>query len=103
MNINTTKEGDTVVIQVEGEVDMASSPLLREKVLSALEAPDGTVAVDLNKVTYMDSSGVATLVEGLRASQRNGGEFVILSPSRPVHEVFKLTKLCTVFNIKECV
>jgi anti-sigma B factor antagonist len=103
VDINTTKEDDTVVIQVEGEVDMASSPVLREKILSSLEAPDGTVAVDLSRVTYMDSSGVATLVEGLRASQRSGGGFVILSPSRPVQEVFKLTKLCTVFTIKECV
>ena len=98
----TTKELDRkYLISVRGEVDLYSSPELRTAVTKAVPAAHDAVGVDLSGVAYMDSSGVATLVEGLRASVQKKNEFVLVAPSHPVMKVLQLSRLDSVFDIRE--
>jgi anti-sigma B factor antagonist len=93
-------DGDCVIKAV-GEVDLYSSPRLREVILKSIPAVQRAVGVDLSQVAYMDSSGVATLVEGLKASGKSDKAFVLLSPSPSVMKVLQLSRLDAVFTIKE--
>jgi anti-sigma B factor antagonist len=88
-------------IKVIGQVDLYTSPELRKAILNGTDNIDKKVLVDLSEVEYMDSSGVATLVEGLRSSIRNKKEFFLLSPSPAVRKVLNLARLESVFRILE--
>ena len=87
-------------IAVRGDVDLHSSPGLRSAVLDAVSAGRGPVLVDLSAVTYMDSSGVATLIEGLRAAGRRNAGYFLVAPSEPVRKVIRLARLDAVFKIR---
>jgi anti-sigma B factor antagonist len=100
LRLETQRGTDGWVITVEGDVDLYSSPELRSAIMEAMAA-EGAVAVDLSRVRYMDSSGVATLVEGLKGAMSDGTEFRLLSPSRSVMKVLELSRLDTIFEISE--
>lgn len=87
------------VISVSGEVDLYTSPTLRQALLSAIERWR-RVGVDLSRVAYMDSSGVATLVEGYKLAQASDHQMSILQPSEQVLKVLKLARLDSIFTIE---
>jgi len=82
-----------------GEVDLASSPVLRRALQQALAASEGTVVVDLHDVPYMDSSGVATLVEALQTCRKQARELILARPGERVESIFAISKLDSVFTI----
>ena len=100
MNIQTTRTETETIIAVEGEVDLYSSPELRKAVLKAVPKSDGGLAIDLGGVSYMDSSGVATLVEGLRSAKKHDKSFVLVTPSSAVMKVLELARLDRVFDVR---
>ena len=99
MEVNTRKEGDFTVVVVAGEVDLYSSPRMREALLASATRKQARTVVDLAGVTYMDSSGIATLVEALQATKKNSGRLVVAGLAPRVREVFELMNLQTVFEL----
>ena len=96
-----SKEKEKIgVITVEGEVDMFSSPKLRDKLVPFFEKKNKGIIVDLSGVSFMDSSGIATLVEGLQWSKKENKQFILAGLGTNVMNALSLTKLNTVFNIK---
>ena len=80
LELNLRDEAGWHVIAVTGEVDLNSSPQLRKAVLSGIEKSP-QVAVDLSAAEYMDSSGVATLVEALKSASSGKKKLALLKPS----------------------
>ena len=95
------KQGASIVV-LKGDVDLESSPAAREVLLKSVEGA-GKVLVDLSSVTYIDSSGVASLVEALQAAKRNGGRFALVAASDPTRRVLELARLDKVFTIYKTV
>ena len=100
LTIEESKSNDETVVVVQGEVDLYTSPQLRSAILKAVPAAAGGVAVDLSEVSYIDSSGVATLVEGLRSARKHGKTFTLVAPSPAVLQVLELTRLDQVFELR---
>lgn len=98
MTHTVTAEGKLQILALTGEVDMHSSPAVRKVVLDLVKT-GFPVAVDLAAVTYMDSSGVATLVEALQNAKKMGQGFVLVTPTGSVLGVIKLARLDKVFRI----
>jgi anti-sigma B factor antagonist len=98
LKIDQTVHGETIRIAVRGEVDLYTSPELRTAIIKAVPVAEG-VEVDLSGVEYMDSSGVATLVEGFKSARENSKAFVLLRPSPSVIKVLELARLDAVFEI----
>lgn len=95
------KSDGCVLIRLVGLVDIRTSPALRQK-LHPLFTPDNKhIQMDLSGVTFMDSSGLATLVEGLQWSRLHSGRFVLAGLTEPVRDVFVMSKLDTVFEIAD--
>ena len=95
------KQGASVVA-FTGEVDLESSPVAREILLKCLESTS-KVIVDLSEVTYIDSSGVASLVEALQAAKKNGSQFTLAAVSEPSRRVLELARLDKVFTLYDSV
>jgi anti-sigma B factor antagonist len=101
LEIGTTEHDGTCVVVVEGEVDLNTSPKLRTVLTKQIPRNVRAVDVDLKGVPYMDSSGVATLIEGLRSAVSSDAEFALVAPSAAVLKVLKLSRLDSVFTIRE--
>ncbi len=89
-----------LVVALEGEVDLESSPGARKVLLECLER-DMTLLVDMSSVTYIDSSGVASLVEALQTARKRGLGFALVAVSEAAGRVLRLARLDKVFTIHE--
>ena len=94
------RDGMTMRITLEGEVDMRVAPSLREILHSVIEENPEEVIIDLEKVPFIDSSGVATFVEALRLLGRSNKVLRLENPSESVRYTLKITKLLSVFGIE---
>lgn len=99
MNVETTADGGTTVVRVAGEVDMNSAPALRDALRSAIGAGVPALHVHLGGVTYMDSAGIAVLIEGLQWSKRQDVAYALTDMPKAVRVVVELARLDTVFTI----
>lgn len=84
------------LVRLRGEVDLSWSQQVRRAVLDALGS-GGAVGVDLSAVSYIDSSGIAALVEGFQNARARGGRFVLVAASDAVRAVLELARLDRVF------
>lgn len=101
LNIEIENPQDGVVVaRPVGEVDLASSPTLRTKLTQIVSESPARLVLDLSQVPYMDSSGVATLVEALQQSRRHSTVLVLASLQDRVRSVFEIARLDTVFDIQ---
>ena len=102
MTIKVTREdvGDAVIIGLEGSVDIYSSPELRGELKVVLDNQIPRLVVDLEHVTFVDSSGLATLIEALQKMTAYQGQLVRCSLSTAVRGVFELANLDSIFQIK---
>jgi anti-anti-sigma factor len=98
MNISVREFGAARVVDLEGEVDLGTSPHLRRTLFDVL-AKTSKLAINLQSLRYIDSSGIATLIEVFRDAQRLGKEFVLFGLSPAVQDVFRLTHVNRVFHI----
>ena len=93
MEVTSTTTDGVVVIAVQGEVDLYASPRLRDEIVRWTRKRTPSLIIDLGGITYMDSSGIATLVEGLQLTRRYGGRFGIARPSPSISEVLRFAHL----------
>jgi len=99
MTITERTVGNGIVLAPEGDIDLSRSPQLQARLAEALSNKPARIVVDLSKVPYMDSSGVATLVQGLQHCQRAGCELVIGALHPKVRSIFEIAKLTEIFRI----
>jgi anti-sigma B factor antagonist len=99
MEVSIRDDDHIKIIAVKGEVDLYSSPIFREKLLEVTTANHKAIVVDLEQVTYMDSSGIATLVEALQQVGKYGGKLRVANLRDAVRDVFELSRLDKVFDI----
>ncbi len=99
----TVEKSDTDVVQVavQGTVNIHTSPQLRNALKPLFIDQNKEIHVQLSGVPFMDSSGIATLVEGLQWARHSGGSFVLHDLQATVRDVFSLAKLDSVFDIAE--
>ena len=98
--IETKAKGQAQIIEIQGEVDLYSSPTMRKHIFQTIQQHrPQTLIIDLSRVTYMDSSGIATLVEGLQLSNEYHTKLKLTGLSQVVIEVLQLARLERVFSI----
>lgn len=98
MKYEIRQEQGATVVSFEGDVDLQSSPDARKALLEAV-ARNAPMLVDLSGVGYIDSSGVASLVESYQAARKAGQNLVLISVSEGALRVLKLARLDKVFTI----
>jgi anti-sigma B factor antagonist len=100
MVIATREQGEATVVDVNGDIDMGTSPGLRKTLLESLKATPRLV-VNLSGVRYIDSSGIASLVEVLKEARNKQKRLVLFGLNTAVREVLQLTRLIKIFEIRE--
>jgi len=93
---------DGTILDITGDIDLAHSPAMRKALLQEIrEKKMARVFLNLEKVRYIDSSGIASLVEGLKASRDMGSRLILFGLSKSVREVMELSRLQKIFEIHD--
>jgi anti-sigma B factor antagonist len=100
MQISTRRLDKTAIFDISGDIDLAHSTEVRRVVLLEFrQNRTPRVILNLRQVNYIDSSGVASLVEGLKAARDVGSRLILFGLSPIAHEVLQLSKLLKIFEI----
>ncbi|MFI5403778.1 MAG: STAS domain-containing protein [Planctomycetota bacterium] len=101
IQVKREKLGEAMVVSVGGSVDIYSSPELRGELKVALDGKVSRLVIDLGGVSFVDSSGLATLIEALQKVQGYGGKLFLCNISPKVLGVFQLANLDHIFQIRD--
>lgn len=99
LSVSSTERGAVTVVHVAGEIDVYTAPLLREVLDKQVAAGRTNLVVDLEKVTFMDSTGLGVLVGRLKLVRGQNGSLRIVTAQERILKVFKITGLDKVFHI----
>jgi anti-sigma B factor antagonist len=100
VRVSVRQAEKATILDVAGNIDLQSSPEMRKALLDHLKVA-GCVIVNLKEVPYIDSSGIASLVEGLKASRDQKKRLVLIGLNRMARDVLNLTRLTPLFEIHE--
>ncbi|MSR29666.1 MAG: anti-sigma factor antagonist [Phycisphaerales bacterium] len=98
--VERTSVGAVAVLKPRGDIDMARAPFVRQAITLVVRDRPPKLVIDLSEVAYMDSSGIATLVEALQVSLRNKITLVLVGINPRVQSAFEITKLVGMFTVK---
>lgn len=99
LEIETSADAFGHLVRLQGEIDLRSSPKLRDKMVQLSDERGARIILDLTGVRYVDSSGVGTMVELKRRVDRSGGSVVLVGLQPRVKSVFEITHLDQFFRI----
>ena len=90
---------DGTIVRPSGDIDLSRAPAFRVHLAEVFQSAPQRVVIDLSNVPYMDSSGVATLVEGMQLASRGSVKLVLVGLQERVRSIFEIARLDTVFTI----
>ncbi len=101
IEVSARRVENALVIDLKGHVDLFSSRSMRSAILEAINTGNvPRVAINLTEVDYIDSSGIASLVEGLQLARSKKCRLVLFGLQRDAREVLELARLDKVFEIR---
>lgn len=103
VSVHSFEEGGRTVVQVGGEIDVYTAPVLRERLAALHEKGRHELVIDLRAVRFMDSTGLGVLVGVLKRVRLAGGSLALVIDSERVLKVFRITALTQIFDIFETV
>ncbi len=89
----------TCILDIEGEVDVYTSPQLKQDIVALAEGGVKRLIVNLSQVEYLDSTGLGVLIGGLKRLREHEGSLVLVGPGMRILRIFEITGLDKIFDI----
>lgn len=103
LRLDVSERGDWAVLHVGGEIDVATAPLLRERLLRLVADRNHHLVVDLEAVDFIDSTGLGVLIGALKRVRTKDGDLRLVCSDQRVRKIFDITGLDKVFHIGDSV
>ncbi len=103
LSLDTRTEGEHTVVAVGGEIDVYTAPRLREALIDLVDAGTYHIVVDVEKVEFLDSTGLGVLVGGLKRVRAHNGSLQVVCTQERLLKIFRITGLTKVFSIHDSV
>ena len=100
MRITETRDGDTIVLEVEGRVDTNTSPELHDQILRSFQKVNELI-MDFEELEYISSAGLRALLLGHKTAMSKGGDLIIRNVNEDVMEIFEDTGFSDILNLEE--
>ena len=102
MKASSRQVNGVTVVDMSGRITLGEgSVVLRDTIRDLLGKGEKKILLNLGNVTYIDSSGIGELVSAFTSVRNQGGELKLLKLTKKVHDLLQITKLYTVFDIKD--
>jgi len=99
LDLETSKQGETNVVSLRGEIDVYTAPRLRQALIDLVEGGAKDIVVDMDRVDFLDSTGLGVLVGGLKRVKSNEGEMKLVVTQDRIMKIFDITGLAKVFPV----
>jgi len=99
MEISQREKDKVVVLDIQGEIDLYNAPEIKDTIQNLIEQQKYSIIINLEKVSYIDSSGIGALISSLSNLKKYQGSLKIINVFASVKKVFELTKLTSFFEI----
>lgn len=103
LDLDVTEHGGCSVLSLRGEVDVYTAPRFRERLIELVNAGERQIIVDLEGVSFLDSTGLGVLVGGLKRVRSHDGDMALVCTQGRILKVFDMTGLDKVFVVHESV
>jgi anti-sigma B factor antagonist len=103
LSLSTRPEGDRMVVEVGGEIDVYTAPKLREQLVDLVADGKYHLIVDMENVDFLDSTGLGVLVGGLKRVRAHEGSLRLVCTQERILKIFRITGLTKVFPIHSSV
>ena len=94
-------KADSIVIKLQGEVDLYAAPELKDHVNRAIESGKTKLVLDLSEATFIDSTTLGILVSGMKRLRPRGGMLAVLCPDPTMARIFDITGLNRMFSVHD--
>jgi anti-sigma B factor antagonist len=102
MKVSTRQVDGVTILDLSGRITLGEgSVTLRDSIRDVLAKGSKNILLNLGDITYIDSSGIGELVSAFTSVKNSGGELKLLNLTKKVHDLLQITKLYTVFDIKD--
>jgi len=102
MKTSTRQVNGVTVVDLSGRITLGEgSVILRDTIRDLVGKGDKKILLNLGDVSYIDSSGIGELVSAYTTVRNQGGELKLLNLTKKVHDLLQITKLYTVFDVKD--
>lgn len=99
LDLETGRLGDKSVVTLRGEIDVYTAPRLRQAIIDLVDAGATHIVVDMEKVDFLDSTGLGVLVGGLKRVRLKEGSLSIVANQDKILKIFDITGLNKIFSI----
>jgi anti-sigma B factor antagonist len=99
MEITRRENKTIIVLDINGEIDLYNAPEIKEIIAKLIEEQKYQIIINLERVSYIDSSGIGALISSLSNLKKYQGGLKIINVAGSVRKVFELTKLTSFFEI----
>jgi len=99
LEVETTQRDGVSVLSLQGEIDVYTAPRMRQAIVDLIDAGSTHIVIDMERVDFLDSTGLGVLVEGLRMIRPRGGSISIVVTQDKIVKVFDITGLNKEFSI----
>jgi len=103
LSLTTRTEGDRTIVEVGGEIDVYTAPKLREQLVDLVNSGQYHLIVDMERVEFLDSTGLGVLVGGLKRVRAHDGSLRLVCTQERILKIFRITGLTKVFPIHDSV
>lgn len=98
VNVRET-QGDTFVVDLNGEIDVYTSPKVKDAIGDLIDKGHYNLVINLEKVRYIDSTGLGVLIGGLKRVREHGGTVNLVCTNPQIKKIFDITGLVKIFGI----
>ena len=99
LEIHRSEKGKNVFLDLIGELDMAGAPVLRQSIVQEVAKGNIFIVIDFSGVHFIDSSGLGSIIGGLRRVRSNQGDLFLIGLDVELKKIFRLCELDKIFNI----
>jgi anti-sigma B factor antagonist len=103
LDLQVRRQEDHAVLEVAGEIDVYTAPKLREKLIELVNEGSYHLVVDLERVDFLDSTGLGVLVGGLKRVRNHEGSLKLVCTQDKILKIFRITGLTKVFPIHDSI
>jgi anti-sigma B factor antagonist len=103
LTLDSRTDGPFHIIEVGGEIDVYTAPRLREAIVAAIDTGHSRLVIDVEKVEFLDSTGLGVLVGALKKVRADGGTLDIVCTQERILKIFDITGLDKVFGLHQTV
>jgi len=103
LTVESAERDGWTVLSLKGDLDVYTAPRLKEAIAESVDRGGKLVAVDLSEVRFLDSTGLAVIVGGMKRVKENDGSLVLVAPNDQIRRILTITDLIKILQVRDSI